>query len=273
MTENENFINLPPFKEKKEEKNAQSDSSALIWDSSASKSCAGSAIPTSLPPAQSENLENQILSFEEIKDLRILLSHFSATIKNVRQICREQIVSNVDVSQKPAESSVIPLPTPKISPNLKEELIALWKKFPVKPSEKDFGANLLTILNGIPEKPHFSRIFHAVSSVFPIQNFLRHATPEQKVFTLIVLTDRFLSLLTEIQFEGRNTLLKTISRFCSDVSEGYSFFQHEGEPIEIQYYERVEGSNSSSRVIKEMHGFVVINKKTGNVFRMGRAMT
>jgi hypothetical protein len=47
----------------------------------------------------------------------------------------------------------------------------------------------------------------------------------------------------------------------------------EGENFNPQYHERVPGSSSSSRIIKEMRGFLIVGKDNSQVIRISPVLT
>ena len=109
----------------------------------------------------------------------------------------------------------------------------------------------------------------ALLGLFPCKRFVRHGTPEQKLFVLKCLSDRFLENIAGLKFTGRKKLLKVITKYLSDVSESYNFISMEGEPFKPTFHERVAGSSMSGLVIKEMRGFLVVDSRTNRVIYTG----
>jgi|GEM_PF-5675940 len=165
-----------------------------------------------------------------------------------------------------------PLP-PAVSGGLKTALMSIWNKLSVRPTEQETFDSFRRILEEIPETPYFARIFTAVAGLFPLQQVLRHNTPDQTLAVLTTVTDRFLQQLSGIAIEQRHKLLRTISKYCSELAPQYTFVSPEGDPFNNSTCERVEGSNSGNRLIRELHGFAIVRKSSGEVFRLGRALT
>ena len=140
---------------------------------------------------------------------------------------------------------------------------------------KNYDAAEADVLNEI--KDIFSKIeataektlITAILGIFPCKRFIRHGTPEQKLFVLKCLSDRFLENIAGLKFTGRKKLLKVISKYLSDVSENYNFITMEGEPFKPTFHERVAGSSSSGLTIKEMRGFLVVDSRTNRVIYTG----
>jgi hypothetical protein len=74
-------------------------------------------------------------------------------------------------------------------------------------------------------------------------------------------------------FPARRKLLKTAASYLSNVSERFSFIQMENENFSMQYHERAPGSSNSGRKIREMTGFLVVEKSTNRVVRIGQVLT
>ncbi len=129
------------------------------------------------------------------------------------------------------------------------------------------------ILEGVEDEQTFVRVFAAIAGIFPLKKCLRHGTPDQKLFALIAISDRFLATLSSQIFATRKKLLKTAGTYLSSVSEQYSFLQMENETFSPQYHERVAGSSTSGRTIKEMHGYLVVGKDNRQVVRTGMVLT
>lgn len=133
--------------------------------------------------------------------------------------------------------------------------------------------DLKVILDEIENNNCFATVFAAITGVFPARKCLRHGTPDQKLFALIAISDRFLTTISGQIFPGRKKLLKSIGAYLSAISEHYSFIQMENETFSPQYHERIQGSSSTGRTIREMHGYLVVGKDNKQVVRTGLVLT
>jgi hypothetical protein len=129
------------------------------------------------------------------------------------------------------------------------------------------------VLDSIDDEKTFTNVFAAIAGIFPLKKCLRHGTPDQKLFALIAISDRFLATLSNQVFSTRKRLLKAAGSYLSSISEQYSFLQMENETFSPQYHERVAGSSASGRTIKEMHGYLVVGKDNRQVVRAGLVLT
>ncbi len=139
--------------------------------------------------------------------------------------------------------------------------------------ETEAKNELKTILQGIAELEVFLQVYAGLSCVFPLKMTLRHATPEQRLFALITFGDKFLKGIKGLVFAQRRQLLKAVGRYLSQVSDGFSFIQMEGETFSPQYHERVAEASTSGRTVREMHGYLVVGKQNNNVVRIGMVLT
>lgn len=116
--------------------------------------------------------------------------------------------------------------------------------------------------------------FIAVSilGLIPCKKFIRHGTPEQKLFVLKSLGDRFLDGIAGIKWNDRRKLIKVVANYLSSLSENYNFIPMEGEGFNPTLHERVLGA-SSGNIIKEMRGFLVVAKGTNRVTYAGVVLT
>ena len=113
----------------------------------------------------------------------------------------------------------------------------------------------------------------AFLGVFPCKRFIRHGTPEQKLFVLKTLSDRFLENIAGLKFQERKKLLKMVAKYLSEISDNYSFIQMEGEPFKPMYHERVAGSSSSGLIIKEMRSFLIIDSGSNHIIYTGLVLS
>ncbi len=113
----------------------------------------------------------------------------------------------------------------------------------------------------------------AFLGLFPCKRFIRHGTPEQKLFVLKTLSDRFLENIAGLKFQERKKLLKLIAKYLSEVSENYSFIPMEGEPFKPMFHERVAGSSSSGLIIKEMRSFLIVDSSSNHIIYTGLVLS
>ncbi len=113
----------------------------------------------------------------------------------------------------------------------------------------------------------------AFLGLFPCKRFIRHGTPEQKLFVLKTLSDRFLESIAGLKFQERKRLLKLVAKYLSEVSENYSFIPMEGEPFKPMFHERVAGSSTSGLVVKEMRSFLIIDSGSNHIIYTGLVLS
>ncbi len=112
----------------------------------------------------------------------------------------------------------------------------------------------------------------SILGLVPCKKFIRHGTPEQKLFVLKSLGDRFLDGIAGIKWIARRKLIKAVANYLSSLSENYNFIPMEGEGFNPTLHERVLGA-SAGNVIKEMRGFLVVAKGTNRVTYAGVVLT
>ena len=242
------------------------------------------------PPEDSENRIPSPLTEEELVTVRQMIAEYK---KNGALFPSEK----VEVKPSPNVSSLFQNEEPEIKPAAN----SLFSDEPVMPpnsskilfsddsEQKSENQGFSDILNSCKNydsteadvlnefKDIISKVETAVEKtvitaflgVFPCKRFVRHGTPEQKLFVLKCLSDRFLENIAGLKFTGRKKLLKVVSKYLSDVSENYNFITMEGEPFKPTFHERVAGSSSSGLTIKEMRGFLVVDGRTNRVIYTG----
>lgn len=246
------------------------------------------------PPEESENRILSPLTEEELVTVRQMIAEYK---KNGALFPSEK----VEVKPSPNVSSLFQSEEPVIKPSAN----SLFSEEPVMPPDsskilfsddsdvqnneslgnssfsvlldscKNYDAAEANVLNEF--KDIFSKIeasaektlITAILGIFPCKRFIRHGTPEQKLFVLKCLSDRFLENIAGLKFTGRKKLLKVVSKYFSEVSENYNFISMEGEPFKPTFHERVPGSSSSGLTIKEMRGFLVVDGRTNRVIYTG----
>ncbi len=218
---------------------------------------------------------------DELRDLRSMLKAYRAG-RGIAAAAVAQggapaedlpVIPDVAVAGSAAASTTAILPAqPAVSDGMRPD--SLWAQFRLTdPVEAEALAAFREIYGEIAGSDDQMRVVWAVAGVFPIKKYLRIGTPEQKLFALNVLGDRFLQGLAGFAHPVRKKLLKAVSRFLSGVSEVYSFLSMEGEPFNPQYHERLAGSATSGRLIREMHGFLVVLREGNRVVRLGQVLT
>lgn len=210
------------------------------------------------------------LSVEELREIRILLA-------NQRVAQNDELPPLPSVTLPPTTSVPSAAETATtVTPEkiLQQQFIAHLESLQLnEPFELEARRQLTEIIGTIGDARILARVWAAVSSILPIKNNIRHGTPDQKLFALIMLGERFLQSLSGISFTERKRLLKTVARYLSEVSETCSFIQMEGEPFNPQYHERAPGSMPSGKSVREMHGFLVTSRSSNQVVKTALALT
>ncbi|HNX75790.1 MAG TPA: hypothetical protein PLM07_09775 [Candidatus Rifleibacterium sp.] len=219
------------------------------------------------------------LADDELRDLRSMLKAYragrgiAADAGPQGDTLAEDLPVIPDVAASGSPDAVAAIPAQAAVPGgMRPD--SLWAQFRLSdPVEVEALAVFKEIYGEIAGSDDQMRVIWAMAGVFPIKKYLRIGTPEQKLFALNVLGDRFLQGLAGFAHPVRKKLLKAVSRFLSGVSEVYSFLSMEGEPFNPQYHERIAGSATSGRLIREMHGFLVVLREGNRVVRLGQVLT
>ncbi|HAE39188.1 MAG TPA: hypothetical protein DCG57_11200 [Candidatus Riflebacteria bacterium] len=204
------------------------------------------------------------LSAEELREIRILLAN-------------QRVVQNESLPPLPSVDLPLPTSAPSAAESqstvkpekvLQQQFVAHLESLQLtEPFELEARRQLSEIIVTIADARMVTRIWSATSSILPIKSSLRHGTPDQKLFALIMLGERFLQSLSGMSFTDRKRLLKAVARYLSEVSETCSFIQMEGEPFNPQYHERAPGSMPSGKSVREMHGFLVTSRSSNQVVK------
>ena len=218
-----------------------------------------------LPSFPSDNAnEEPPLSSKERKQVRNLIAKFAEEKPEPKPALDHEI---------PVFSPENFVPQETKTTDSRTELLAYWQQLQATEQyETEIRDTLKKILENVADQKLFVRIFASLTAIFPLKRNLRHGTPDQKLFTLIALGDRFLQGIAGVFIPDRKLLIKTVAKYLSEVSENYSFIQMETENFSPQYHERVQGSANGSK-IREMHGFLVVAKQTNQVVRLGAVLT
>jgi len=221
------------------------------------------------PGSEDQNTEEPPLSSDELRKIRRML----ASSENQPEATRKD------------ETELPPLPLPNtvaaavqaatVSANtLQQQLVAHWESLQLTEAfEVEARNHFCDIIRTISDNRVMVKVWGAANSLLPIKSNLRHGTPDQKLFTLITLGERFLQSLTGVSFSERKRLLKTAARYLSEASENCSFIQMEGETYNPQYHERAPGSMPSGKSIREMHGFLVTSRSSNQVVKTALVLT
>lgn len=113
----------------------------------------------------------------------------------------------------------------------------------------------------------------AILGLVPCKKFIRHGTPEQKLFVLKTLGDRFLDSIAGVKWADRRKLVKAVANYLSSLSDNHNFIPMEGEAFKPTLHERVVGSSASGAIIKEMRGFLVVTKDANRITYSGLVFT
>ncbi len=228
----------------------------------------------------SESSSKSELSTEEILELRKIMQLF-------RENSSDKILSSFtsenedeENDQEEIEPPILPAFNESLtnltdsSFDFQKEAIQLIKSSSSREElDKTTFDNLISILEEINDKSLFLHLFTAISGSFPIKQCLRNGTPEQKIFALSAIGDRFFQSISGLVFPQRKRLIKAIGKYFTEVSVSFSFIQMEGENFNPQYHERVPGSSATGRVIKEMRGFLVVGKENSQITRISPVLT
>ncbi len=169
---------------------------------------------------------------------------------------------------------ILPVEPPLPLATTEDVFATAWNSLEVTdPSEIEALSSFKELFAEIPANHDKLRVLRGIAGIFPLKKSLRLGTPDQKLFVANVLGDRFLQSLAGFVHPARKKLLKTVSRYLSGVVDGYSFLSMENEPFNLQYHERVPGATVSGKIIREMHGFLVVARDSNRVVRLGQVLT
>ena len=225
------------------------------------------------PGASNPETPETPLTSEELREIRQLLVT-SRLNKPGADVPAQPVAAKTSTQTKPVTVAVLAETAEKPEKVLQQHLTAYWKNLPItEPCEVEARRQLIEIVESITDVRILMSVWSAANSLLPLKHNLRHGTPEQKLFTLIMLGERFLQSLAGISFSERKRLIKTAARYLSEVSETCSFIQMEGEPFNQQYHERAPGSMTSGKSVREMHGFLVTARSSNQVIKTGLVLT
>lgn len=264
MTDNSDLFPFPPTPE----------------DSSADNS-AESALPAFPTSATELSVSSQVveapLTASELQTLRKMIEIFakdeqSPKAEDPGETFSETVVTN--------QAVILPKPpvitAPVINPQefLRAEVVQAFANiFCSDPNETEHKDIIKSIFNEITDHKTSLRMLVSLAGLFPLKKCIRHGTPEQRLFTIISLGDRFLESIAGLLFPERKKVIKAVARYLSQSSENYNFIQMEGEAFSSQYHERILGASSAGKIVREMHGFLVVGRDNNQVVRIGLVMT
>ncbi|MBU1106090.1 MAG: hypothetical protein KKB51_05420 [Candidatus Riflebacteria bacterium] len=234
---------------------------------------------TSLPafPGSSDSEESEApLTSAELRGIRQLLvvSRANRADEEIPATPITPVAPVAQITVAPATVAVQAEMAVKPEKILQQQLATCWKNLRLsEPCEIEVRNQLIEIIENIADMRILSCVWGAANSLLPLKHSLRHGTPDQKIFTLIMLGERFLQSLAGISFNERKRLIKTVARYLSEVSETCSFIQMEGEPFNQQYHERAPGSMPSGKSVREMHSFLVTSRSSNQVVKTALVLT
>jgi hypothetical protein len=216
--------------------------------------------------------EAEELTAREIKQLRKIIEHFadSDLLKENKEPTSPKPVGSNSATASPQKQPEPKPPAVDYKKLLLNEISGINAEDDAAGKAKSSFANILEKIN---DEKILLQVFRLISGVFPIGNNLRHGTPEQKLFALTVLGDRFLKEMAGFHFSQRKDLLKTVSLYLTACSKHYKFIQMENENFSPQFHERVAGSGTGNRIIREMRGFLIVARDSNQIVRVGQVLT
>ncbi|MGM0600849.1 MAG: hypothetical protein ACQETH_13645 [Candidatus Rifleibacteriota bacterium] len=221
---------------------------------------------------QKQQQEATELTADEIKQLRKIIKHFadSGLLKENKEAPAPTPIESRSSAAPTTEQLEQQPPTVDYKQLLLNEITGIEAEDDAAKRARDSFAN---ILEKIKDPKTLLQVFRSISGVFPIGNSLRHGTPEQKLFALTVLGDRFLQEMAGQHFSQRKDLLKTVSLYLTACSKQYKFIQMENDNFSPQFHERVAGSGTGNRIIREMRGFLIVAQDSNQIVRIGQVLT
>lgn len=221
---------------------------------------------STLPSFPGSDFEMPLTS-EELHDLRKMLAGFRSAQTQTQQ-------SPVQAPEEQPAASVGSETIPAARVEKEDGFASIWNLFNGSdPVESAALTSIKELMQEITNEDDLFKVLLSFAGIFPLRKFLRHGTPDQKLFAMNVLGDRFLQGLAGFNHPVRKKLLKMVGRYFSGVAENYSFIVMESEPFNVLYHERVAGASASGRVVREMHGFLVVTKDSNKVVRLGQVLT
>jgi hypothetical protein len=231
-------------------------------------SSASSELPA-FPGSEDHKNEEPPLSSDELRQIRRLLANSESRPETAKK-------SETELPPMPLPNTVAAaVQAETVSPNaFQQQLTAHWESLQLTEAfEAEARKQFCDILKTISDNRVLIKVWGATNALLPIKSNLRHGTPDQKLFALIALGERFLQSLAGVSFAERKRLLKAAARYLSEVSENCSFIQMEGETFNPQYHERAPGSMPSGKSIREMHGFLVTSRSSNQVVKTALVLT
>ncbi len=230
-----------------------------------------------LPPFPGTESQEPQLTSEELTIIREMIYDYKSTVVKKDETAESTKEKLLFYEQIPGKGSFETLPIPEIEENTQTGIsrnnLLSSLAIAANSQEIEYLHQLKKLAESIPENEIFVKTVLSIASVFPVGDYLRHGTPDQKLYTLIAIGDRFLEHISGINFNSRKKLIKIIGKYLSQVSGAYNFIQMENESFNPQYHERVSCSSSTGSKIREMRGFVVVERNNNQIVRLGRVLT
>lgn len=232
------------------------------------------AADTSLPAFPEEPAQAADSSFNdsEIRDLKKIVDLYRQG--KLASNPPAETISSAPAQPAPEPAFIAPLPVQpavkEVADHIGEIISSLMTTDAVEQETKGIFKGILA---EIQDQRTRMRAFAALCGIFPIKKSLRHGTPEQRLFALNALGDRYLESMAGLHFNERKKLLKAVARYLSQISDGFNFIQMEGEAFASQYHERVAGASAAGKTVREMHGFLVVGRDSNQVVRIGQVLT
>lgn len=218
-----------------------------------------SSLPSFPEPKPDDQPAEAPLTQQEVAELRSMLEWFKKP----------------QASSAQQAATIAELSSPAIS-DASKTLIEDWLKLvrdTEEPALAGVASEIAELAQTIDNDKVSTKILMALYGLLPIKKYLRHGTPEQKMFTLSVMGDRFLATINSVAFTERKKLLKSVARALSIACDKFTFIQTEGEVFNPQHHERAPQSPSSGRTIREMRSFLVIETISNKVIRTSQVLT
>lgn len=218
---------------------------------------------------ESSMAENPIVSKfsnEDFSDLFDGNSNSTEDIFNNETKTEKEVLPSLQSQTKIIEKTVVE----KLSARQQVALVFAKLKLS-EPTEKEFFKSFSDVIEAADDAIAY-QLAIAVIGLLPFKKFLRHGTPEQKLFVLKLMGDRFLDTISGTKWPDRKKFVKLAAAYLSNVSETYSFISSEGEAFKPTLHERVLGTPNQGSLIREMRSFIVCHTETKHIVYTGQVI-
>ena len=221
---------------------------------------------------QKQPQETERLTAGEIRQVRKIIKHFadSELFKENEETPAAKQVNSIPSTEPATKQPEQKAPSVNYKQLLLNEITGIEAEDDSAKKARDSFAG---IIEKISDTKTLLQVFRLISGIFPIGNNLRHGTPDQKLYALTVLGDRFLQEMAGFHFSQRKDLLKAVSLYLTACSKQYKFIQMENDNFSPQFHERVAGSGTGNRLIREMRGFLIVAQDSNQIVRVGQVLT